>query len=72
MTIHEVPEVTTVRQGAKYLEFMSEAALRWKLFKDEEFRKRCARKIGRRVYVLPREIIAFVRNAGGVNEKQAL
>lgn len=57
----EIPEVATVPQCPQYLKFMTEKALRWKLFSDDEFRKRCSRKLGKRRYVLPREIIAYIQ-----------
>lgn len=61
MNTLEVPEVVTVAQCPFYLKFMSEKALRWKLFADAEFRRRCSRKLGKRLYVLPREIVAYIK-----------
>lgn len=57
---HHIPELATVKQCSQYIPALSEKAIRWKLFHDEEFRKRCARKFGKRVYIIPREVIKYI------------
>ncbi len=68
----EIPEIATIKQGPEILPFMTESAIAWKIFRDDEFRRRCSRKVGRRRYILPREIIRFVKEQneknGGCNE----
>ncbi len=57
-----IPEITTVSECPRYVPCMSEKALRWQLFSNEKFRARCSRKFGRRVYLLPREVISFIKD----------
>jgi hypothetical protein len=61
---NEIPEVVTIKDCPQYCPFITEKGLRWKLFRDEVFRSRCSKKVGRRRYLLPREIIAFVLEQG--------
>lgn len=64
-----IPEVTTINNGLPYIP-MTEKSLRWALFSNDEFRERCSRKLGRRRYILPREILSFIKNQpaqGGAN-----
>ena len=56
-----IPEISTVSDCPQYVSCMTEKALRWQLFSNAEFRKRCSRKLGRRVYLLPREVISFIK-----------
>lgn len=56
-----LPEISTMRDGPKYCPFMTESAIRWKIFSDENFKQRCSKKVGRRRYILPREIINFIK-----------
>jgi hypothetical protein len=60
--VEDCPEVTTIKGFCKRTDLMTEAAFRWKIFRDEEFRKKCTRKLGRRVYVLPREVVEYIKN----------
>ena len=60
--MQEIPEVSTIKDGPKYLTFLTEKAIRWKLYSDEEFRRKCCRRLGRRIYLLPREIILYVQS----------
>lgn len=59
--VYEIPEVTTISNGLPYIP-MTEKALRWALFSNDAFREKCSRKLGRRRYILPREILSFIKN----------
>ena len=67
----EIPEIATFNQIDGILPFLTKGAVAWWLFRDDEFKRRCSRKIGRRRYLLPREIIRFVKEQdernGGCN-----
>lgn len=66
MTVNTFEGILTVKQFCERYPFISESGLRWKLFSDNCFRKECARKLGRRVYLLPEAVISFIKNGQGL------
>jgi hypothetical protein len=62
--MNDIPEIATVKDCPKYCAFMSEKALRWKIFIDPNFKDQCTRKVGRRRFMLPREVIKYILNQG--------
>ena len=59
-----VPEVIKFEDVSQYCP-MTEASARWNTFKSKDFKLRCTRKLGRRRFLLPREIIEFIKDQTG-------
>lgn len=50
----------TVKQFSKEHPAFSEGSIRWLLFKDQVFRQKCVRKMGRRVLLSEDDVLNFV------------
>ena len=64
----------TVKQLAKEYPVFSESSIRWLLFQNRNFRKQCARKLGKRVLLCEEDVVAFInaQTEGACNEKEKL
>jgi len=66
ININEIStEILTIRQFCQKYSFITESGLRWKLFSDTNFRKECSRRLGRRIYIIPQEVLSFIKEGKG-------
>lgn len=55
----------TVRQFVKEYPFLSEASIRWWIFKSDKFKKQCVKKLGRKVLLNAPAVLSFIENEEG-------
>lgn len=55
-----MPRFLTVKQLAKEYPVFSESSLRWLLFQNQNFRKQCARKLGKRIILSEDDVVSFI------------
>ena len=57
---HEIPVLLSVRDFSKKHPFMSESALRFLLYKNEDGLEDCLVRVGRRVYINEKKFFDFL------------
>ncbi len=63
-TAEELPEFATVAQTLELIPALTHGGIRYMLFHDQNFRIKCSRRIGKKLYIMPREVRKFILSDG--------
>ena len=61
----KMPEFIRVKDVTKYFPFLTVSGVRWLIFRDENFCKKCTRKVGKIILLLPDKMREFLLNNEG-------